>query len=158
MVSKTVAAAGLVLVVGLGAGACGKGENRPGQASSKCAGESGSVTATGAPAEAPSDFPEAEATTKVAATLQDYSFVDVPGTVKGPNVFFSAKVSGSSCHELQVVDAKAKLVGEIPPFPTGETKTMAVKLDPGTYTVQCLVKEGNKTHAELGMKQQLTVE
>jgi plastocyanin len=157
MVSKTLAGA-LVLVIGLGAGACGKGENRPGQASSKCAGDTGSVSGSGAPSEAPSDFPESEATTKVSVTLQDYAFVGLPATAKGPNVFFTGTVSGSSCHEVQVVDAKAKLLGEIPPFAAGETKTMALKLDPGTYTVQCLVKEGKKTHAELGMKQQLTVE
>lgn len=151
------------MALGLGGvlllGACGHGENRPGQATSgRCGtrGKSASVSGSGAPDEGP--FKEASATTKVAVTLKDYAFEGIPATAKGPKVFFDAKVDGGSCHELEVVDSGGKTAGDIAAFPAGEEKHLAVELKPGTYVVQCLVKEGAKTHADLGMKTQLVVE
>jgi hypothetical protein len=152
--NRTVA--GVLAVLALGAGACGGGEDRPEQATSKCStGASASVSASGVGEELA--FPADEADTEIAVTLQNYAFVGIPATVKGPKVLFEAKVSGSNCHELEILDAGGDPVGEIPAFPSTETKTMAIELEPGTYTAQCLVKEGKKTHADLGMKTRFTV-
>ncbi len=150
--------------------ACGDGEDRPGQVTSESAGEgSGSVTGSGSSAggehgdphseekDSEPAFATGEETTAVDVELQDYAFVGVPATVQGPNVLFKASVEGSSAHELEVLDDTGKALGEIHGFKTGTTKELAVVLKPGTYTLQCLVEEGAKTHAELGMKQTLTV-
>lgn len=143
--------AGLGLVVS----ACGSGEDRPGQASA-CGG-TGSVSSSGAGGEADLPFKAGDTSTKVAVVLQDYAFVGVPDEVKGPNVRFDATVKGSKCHELEVLDAGGKTVGEIPSFPAGEAKVLGLELKPGSYTLQCLVKEGAKVHKDLGMLKTFTV-
>jgi hypothetical protein len=148
LVAAGLAVAGLV-------GACGSGEDRPGQASA-CGG-TGSVSSSGAGGETDLPFAAKETDTKVEVVLQDYGFGGLPSEVQGPNVVFDATVKGSNCHELEVLDADGKPVGEIPAFPAGEEKVLGVELQPGTYTVQCLVKEGKVTHADLGMKATLTV-
>jgi hypothetical protein len=140
-------------------GACGGGEDRPGQASSgKCGNASGSASVSGSSAADEGPFKATEATTKVAVTLHDYMFDGIPATLKGPRIYFDAKVTGSNCHEMEVLGSDGKAVGEIPAFPSTEKKHLALELKPGTYTVQCLVKEGAKTHADLGMKTQFVVE
>lgn len=109
--------------------------------------------------DSPPAFEESAATTKIPVTLQDFAFVGLPPTAKGPNVLFEAKVSGGNEHELAVHDAADNPVGVLVPFKAGKTKNLAVVLQPGTtYTIVCLVKEGAKPHADLGMKAQLTVE
>lgn len=141
-----------LLVAVLAVAGCGKGEDRPGTSGSA----SGSMSHAGedsAPA-----FAKSEATTAVDLKAVDYSYVDLPATVKGPNVFFTVTNEGHTEHEFEVVGADGEPVGEIHEFAVGKTKTLALKLQPGTYTIQCLVKEGSKTHAELGMKSSLTVE
>jgi len=156
-------------VLGLFA-ACGDGEDRPGQVTSESEGEgsgSASGSASGAGGEhggehgdekdSKAAFASGEETTAVDVKLQDFSFVGVPATVQGPNVLFKASVEGGGAHELEVVDESGEAVGEIHSFKSGTTKELAVILKPGTYTLQCLVEEGAKTHAELGMKQTLTV-
>ena len=37
-------------------------------------------------------------------------------------------------------------------------RSLAAVLEPGSSTVQCLAKEGTRTHAQLGMRRDLTVE
>ena len=108
--------------------------------------------------DSPPAFEESAATTKIPVTLQDFAFVGLPATARGPNVLFEAKVSGGNEHELAVHDAADNPVGVLVPFKAGKTKNLAVVLQPGTYTIVCLVKEGAKPHADLGMKAQLTVE
>ncbi|MBW3613822.1 MAG: hypothetical protein KY439_00725 [Actinobacteria bacterium] len=103
-------------------------------------------------------FGEDEATTKIGVTLQDYAFVGLPSSAKGPNVLFEAKVKGGNEHELVVQDASGGTVGALVPFEEGKTKKLAVALQPGTYTIVCLVEEGTKPHADLGMKAELRVE
>jgi hypothetical protein len=149
--ASVAAAAGLVLATG----ACGSGEDRPGQASA-CGG-TGSVSSSGAGGEADLPFDADDVTTKLDVVLQDYRFGGVPDEVQGPNVVFDASVKGSNCHELEVLDADGEALGEIPSFPAGEEKVLGLELEPGTYTLQCLVKEGAKTHKELGMVKTLTV-
>ena len=148
----------------LAVGACGGDGGSGGHATHEGDSDSAGGAASGGAGEraheedtAPA-FPEAEATTRSDVTLRDYVFLGLPTTVKGPNVLFEATVSGSNQHELEIVDSSRQLVGAIHSFEAGTTKTLAVVLQPGTYTVQCLVKEGARTHAELGMKAPLTVE
>ncbi len=156
-------------VLGLFA-ACGDGEDRPGQVTSESGGKgSGSVSGSSSSAggehggghsdekDSKAAFASGEETTTVDVKLQDYAFVGVPSTVQGPNVLFKASVEGASEHELEVVADSGEDVGEIHSFKTGTSKELAVVLKPGTYTLQCLVEEGAKTHAELGMKQTLIV-
>jgi hypothetical protein len=150
----------VAVVVGFGAvgfGACGDGEDRPGQASACGGTASVSVSGSGAGGEADLPFEEQDADTEIPVVLKDYEFAGVPDEVAGPNVLFEASVQGSNCHELEVLDADGEALGEIPSFPSTEKKELGLELEPGTYTLQCLVKEGAKTHAELGMKQTLTV-
>ncbi len=148
-------AAGIVLAavaLAVGLGACGGGEDRPGSSSSA------SASGTSAESVTKAQFDEKDATSTIPVTLQDYAFVGLPTTTKGPNVLFEAKVVGGNEHELRVETNDGKFVGEIPPFKAGPTKKLALKLQPGTYVVNCLVSEGNKTHEQLGMRAELVVE
>lgn len=104
-------------------------------------------------------FARDDATVEVKTTLRDYAFVGIPPTARGPNVFFEATITGSNSHELDIVGADGESRGTIPPFKVGAgEQTLAVALEPGTYVVQCLVREGTRTHAQLGMRQELVVE
>lgn len=154
MRTQTVAAMILLLMAGTLA-SCGGGEDRPGEAT-KCGGTA-SVSGSGAGGETDLPFSRSDADTVVPVVLRDYEFAGLPSEVKGPNVIFTATVEGANCHELEVLDAGGDAVGEIKAFPAGENKQLGVEVEPGTYTVQCLVEEGAKTHAELGMKAALTV-
>lgn len=159
----------ILIVLAVATAACGDGEDRPGQVAASTCGEHGHASGSGSGSGSASGsasgsgtggelaFEEADADTEVHVTLQDYVFTDLPATVKGPKVFFEAEVEGSNCHELEVLDSSGKALGEIPAFASGETKRLALELPAGTYTVQCLVEEGEKTHADLGMKTQLVV-
>ena len=143
-------------------GACGSGEDRPGNASASASGSasaSASASASGSHAhgEAEKEFAEGEEDSTVAVTLKDYAFEGVPTETKGENVLFEARVTTGE-HELEVLDADGKALGEIEPFKAGDgMKELALHLEPGTYTLQCLVEEGAKTHKELGMVATLTV-
>lgn len=169
MRTRRTAAILVTFLLGLFA-ACGQGEDRPGQVTSESSGEgSGSVTGSGSSAggehggamsgekDSEAAFATGEETTAIDVKLQDYAFVGVPATVQGPNVLFKATVEGGNTHEINVKDAEGAVVGVIHGFKTGPTKELAVVLKPGTYTLECEIEEGAKTHAELGMKQTLTV-
>ncbi|MDQ1439568.1 MAG: hypothetical protein QOK43_3197 [Acidimicrobiaceae bacterium] len=134
--------------VAIGLSGCGHGEDRPGTT------DSASASTTRPP---PAFSPQA-ANASVDAKAVDYAYEGLPTSVKGPNVFFTVANAGHTEHEFEVVGADGEPVGEIAAFGVGETKTLAVVLVPGSYTIQCLIKEGSKTHAELGMKSTLTVE
>jgi len=138
--------------------ACGGGEDRPGtggsgSGSGSGTGTGGSGTGTGGA------FPESEATGIVRATLRDFAFENVPASVKGPKVYFEATNQGPTEHELVVMDEAGKELGEIEAFDKGkEAKPLALELQPGRYKLTCLVKLGDKTHADLGMEASFTVE
>ena len=110
------------------------------------------ATATTAPA-----FEKANATTALDVILQDYAFVGVPDTVAGPDVHITATIKGSNFHELLVLDEEGEQVEDLRPFKRPARQSLAVVLEPGTYSVECLVKEGSRTHAELGMRKSFTV-
>lgn len=104
-------------------------------------------------------FPADQATTEVAVTLSDYAFIGLPPTVAGPNVLIRATVRGTNEHELVLVDEGGTTMGAIDPFRAADgERTLAAVLPAGTYRVQCLVKEGTRTHAQLGMRRDLIVE
>lgn len=154
-----------------GAVACGgDGEDRPGQVTSE--GETGSVSGTGSASASgtgsasasghghggdEADFTEADADTVVAVTFDDFAFVGLSQTAKGPKVFFRAKNQGEEEHEL-VITKDGEELYELEAIPPGEEGTLAVELEPGTYRIICLVEKDGKTHEELGMVTQLTVE
>lgn len=108
---------------------------------------------------APAAFTESEADTRAAYTLRDYRF-EGPATVKGPKVFFTAENEGSEPHELEILDASGEAVGEIEAFAPGASAApLALVLQPGTYTLQCILEtSGGQVHKELGMQARLTVE
>jgi plastocyanin len=150
---KTIRLGVLLAVVVLAVStACGGGEDRPGNVRGSATG-SGSASASGSHAhgEAEHEFARGEEDSTVELTLKDFAFEGVPAETKGEKVLFEARVITGE-HELEVLDASGKALGEIEPFKTDDgEKTLALKLAPGTYTLQCLVDEGARTHKELGM-------
>ena len=142
-------------------GACGGDEDVAPTGSSEDAGghsDGGDDHGHGDDAAPKVTFADGEANAEVETTLRDYGFIGIPASVTGPNVRFTASVRGSNRHELDIVDAEGERLGVTPPFEASDgERTLDVVLQPGTYTVQCLVKEGSRTHAQLGMRQELTV-
>jgi plastocyanin len=134
----------LLAAAALVVGACGDSEDSSGSAAPPSA-------------DAPPAFSKAEATTALDVQAVDYAFTGLPPSVQGPNVYFTVANKGHTEHELEIVGADGEPVAEIAPFAANTTESLAVKLAPGAYTVQCVIKEGAKTHAELGMKSALTV-
>ena len=152
----------LVGVALLFTGACGDGEDRPGQVTSESDDASGSGSASGSASghggheDSEAAFEASEADSTVDVVLQDFAFVGIPAEVKGPNVLFKASVKAGE-HEIEITDSDGKAVGELEAFKPGKTKELALELEPGTYTAACHVEEGAKTHEELGMKTTFTV-
>ena len=113
----------------------------------------------GDPALPPPTFDRAGADTALDVSLRNYVVLGVPSRIQGPKVWFTATVVGGRSHELEVVDADGDPVGAIEPFRASEgEQSLAVVLEPGTYTVQCLVRAGTRTHASMGMRHGLVVE
>lgn len=103
----------------------------------------------------PAAFSQAEADSVVTTGLVSYGFTGIPASTKGPRIFISATNDEGVEHELIIKHGNEALMA-IDPFKDG-TKTLAVELDPGDYTLVCLIDEGAKTHAQLGMQTTLTV-
>lgn len=144
---KRWGALALVLLAGACASADGEASQPVGTTTSTTAGEE------------PPGFSESEADTVLEYTLVDYAF-EGPSTAQGPKVYFEAANEGTQEHELEVLDPDGEPMGEIEAFPPGATgHPLAVELEPGSYTLQCLVEtpEG-KAHKDLGMVAELTVE
>ena len=125
----------------------------------------------------------AKATPTVKVTLIEYKVKLKPATVSAPagKVKLVAKNKGSMLHEMVVVRAadaaalpvdaegsvvedqipEANLMGEIPEFKEGKTKSKVFALTPGTYVVFCNITEdqGGTTisHFKQGMHAVLTV-
>jgi len=119
---------------------------------------SGSASGSSSEAAATPAFTEAEATARLDYTLVDYKF-EGPAEAKGPKVLFTAVNNGKENHELEILDASGEALGEIEEFaPNADADPLAVELQPGTYTLQCILEttEG-KVHKDLGMVSTLTV-
>ena len=108
-------------------------------------------------AETAARFTEEEADSRAEVTLKDFEFAGLPPTLKGPKVYLNLVNVGAVQHELLVLAADGKEAAVAPPFPGGNNKSLAAEIPPGTYTVECRVKEGDRTHADLGMKATLVV-
>jgi hypothetical protein len=152
MAKRLAAMVAVVLSLGLGSAACGDGS---GSGSASVSG-TGSGSGAGGETEALA-FPEDEADTVGKVTLKAYEFGGIPASILGPKVFFEATNENEHDHELEILDADGKAVDEIAAFSGDDEKQLAVELEPGTYTAQCILKEGAKTHADLGMTQRFTV-
>lgn len=124
-----------------------------------CFGVLAALVLTGACGGDGADFDRAAADTAVEVTLVDFAFKGLPATVKGEKVFFTATNAGPAEHELEVLNPSGEAVDEIVAHaPNSGPKTLAVRLKPGTYTVQCILKTAEgKSHAELGMTAKLQV-
>lgn len=148
--SRAAAIAALAaLAAGCGTAAAGGGAYT-GAATTTTSGE---ATTTTAPASAPD--------TLVEVGLTDYRFDGLPGSVEGPHVRFEAVNQGPSDHELEVLDESGEPRAEIEAMPPGESASLDIELEPGTYTIQCLVPVGDDTddsHADRGMLAELVVE
>lgn len=132
--------------------ACGNGEDRPGSSSGSVSGSaSGSGSGT---SDAP--FEEGDATAKATVAARDFAFEGVPAQMKGEKVFFKVTNNGSMQHEFYVVGADGEPVFETH-IEKGSSKDVAVELKAGSYTIECRIKTGNQTHADIGMKAPLTV-
>ncbi|HUS62475.1 MAG TPA: hypothetical protein VMY34_09780 [Acidimicrobiales bacterium] len=156
----------LVATAALVLGACGSGEDRPGQVTSESDGGSGSGSGSASGPGAgdhgmdggslkPADFSKSQADSVLKVGLASYAFTDVPATTKGPKVFIEATNDEGTEHELAIEKDGEELI-EIEAFKKG-IETLAVELEPGEYSLVCHVKEGAKTHEELGMKAAFTV-
>jgi hypothetical protein len=103
------------------------------------------------------EFGEEEADARAEVTLKDFEFAGIPATIKGPKAHFTLVNVGAVQHEMLILGGDGKEVAVAPPFPGGNTKTLAAELPAGSYTVECRVREGDKSHADLGMRARLTV-
>ena len=128
---------------------------------------SGSATASGSSA-AGSGVPGcepvgklADATTRVNVTLDEWTIVSQPGTAPAGQVGFVIENNGDEPHEFVVIKGVAPtelptdehgalveddlpdgaLIGEVEPFPAGETCDGVFALDPGEYTFVCNITE-----------------
>lgn len=146
-------------MIGLVAGCGDDGEDRPGDASGSASGTE-AESGTGANEEGPSEpaYAREEADTVVAVQGLDYEFVLDTETIVGPKVYFVFTNDGEDPHELIVLDADGEELGEVHLQDTGTSGDLALELEPGTYTLTCLIEKGNETHAELGMETTITVE
>ena len=104
-------------------------------------------------------FSERSADSVLSYILVDYS-IGGDARAKGPKVLLKVANGGSQYHELEVVDGQGKRVGRVPPFPVGMTlRPLYLKLKPGTYTLQCNIKNPDgKVHRDLGMTHKLEVQ
>ena len=143
-------AAALAVAAGMLLGGCG-GDGEGDHEHEEAGGSSGSTSSTAPP------FERVEATTSVDVVLQDYAFVGLPETVAGPRLFVSASIKGANTHELVILDEAGDVVGDLRPFKRPARQSLAVELAPGTYRAECLVKEGSRTHAQLGMRKTFAV-
>jgi hypothetical protein len=107
----------------------------------------------------PPTFTREEAATELVVGLRNYVVLGVPARVTGPTVWITATVVGGRQHELEVVDADGDPVGAIAPFRAEDgEQTLALELPPGSYTAHCLVRNGTRTHASMGMRQEFVVD
>lgn len=128
--------------------ACGDGEDRPGSSSGSASGSASS--------QSDAAFKEDDATSKATVAMRDFAFEGVPAQMKGEKAFFTVTNNGSMEHEFYVVGSDGEPVKE-DHVEKGKTKQIAVELKPGSYTIECRIKTGDKTHADIGMKAPLTI-
>lgn len=142
-----------LLVAVLALGACGGGDDGPGDqgspTTSSASGDHGHKTTL-------ATIPAAEATTTVDVTMRDFKF-EMPTTVKAGKVLFKVKNEGPTEHELVIMQGTKELV-ELHGLDAGKTGELAVDIPAGNYTAKCLIGSGGARHDNLGMVQNFKVE
>ena len=92
-------------------------------------------------------------------TLHDFAFVGVPAAIDGHRVHVTARNTGPSDHELEILDADGEAVDEIEALHPNQRGSVDVELAPGTYTIQCILKTADgRSHRDLGMVTELRVQ
>ncbi|HEV7887161.1 MAG TPA: hypothetical protein VGO92_06350 [Acidimicrobiales bacterium] len=129
--------------------ACGSGENRPGVGASSSASHAGESTTT-------TVFAASAADVKLDLTAREYAWGGMPPTVTGGKAFFTVKNDGKDEHEFELLGPDGEPAVETHVKP-GKAVSAAVALTPGKWTLTCMIKEGKKTHADLGMQTEFTV-
>lgn len=157
---KTLLAALLLAAV---LGACGDGEDRPGDAGASGSGSgsaSGSASGSGTHAEehetTAKTIPASEAEVTVDVVLKDFKIEGIPETIEGEKILFRAKNDGPTEHEL-VIKKGSKEIAEIEGMDSSETGELALELEHGRYTAVCLIGSGGARHDKLGMVFNFTV-
>lgn len=104
-------------------------------------------------------FSERGADSVLSYLLVDYS-IGGDSQARGPKVMVKVANAGSQYHELEILDSEGERVGRVPPFPPTMTlKPLYLKLEAGTYTLQCTVQnQDGKVHRDLGMLTKLVVQ
>ncbi len=127
---------------GSGSAASGSGSAASGSGTGSAAEEGGTTPA----------FSSNEADSVVRVTAVDYQFELEETAAEGPKVFFEVHNAGDEDHEFEVLDENGDAVDEIEAFGPSQTRQLALELEPGRYTLQCLVEtEDGQVHADLGM-------
>lgn len=156
---KKAALAVLLVVVAAVLGACGDGEDRPGDASASGSG-SGSGSASGAHdgehETTAKTIPASEAEATVDVVLTDFKIEGIPSTIESHKVLFKARNDGPTEHEL-VIKKGSKEIAEIEGMNAGESGELALELESGKYTAVCLIGSGGARHDKLGMVVNFTV-
>jgi hypothetical protein len=116
----------------------------------------GAVTTSTMGGQAPA-FEEADADAVLDYDLLDYKFKG-PAEVEGHKIYFKAVNRGTEDHELEVLDPNGEPVGEVEAMPPDAEGSAALELEPGTYTLQCILETADgKVHRDLGMHMELEV-
>ena len=148
-----------VLAVVFVAGACGGAEelSQQGTAGATTSSAPEAVTTSSTMGTEAPAFEQADADEVLDFELLDYRF-EGPAEVEGQKIWFNAANNGTEDHELEVLDPNGDPVGEVEAMPPGAEGSAALELEPGTYTLQCILETADgEVHRDLGMEMELEV-
>jgi plastocyanin len=159
----------LLVVAGIGLAACGDDDDTAGDGVGADEGGYGSTC------QPVGEDLEGEADKTVEIELADYVFVPSEVDVEAGIVTFAATNIGEESHELAFLPGGGEVpftddgapdeaalgdagAFELEAFPPGESCNATYDLEPGTYTLFCIVESADgETHYEKGMAGTLTV-
>lgn len=166
---------GLALVLALELGACGDDSDEGASGSESTTGVGGDAAEGAAKCSPVGEELEARATNTVPVELRDFAFSPAEVEVAAGVVTFEATNNGSENHELAFLpgggdvpvndqgDPDEDALGEagafeLEAFGAGETCKATYELEPGTYTLFCIVTGADgETHYDKGMRGRLVV-
>ena len=85
--------------------------------------------------------------------LTEFKFAPSTITAKAGSVTFFLENNGTTSHDMVIFDGTGKQVGASSLIQAGDTDTLTVTLDAGTYTFKCT----QPGHADSGMKGTISV-
>jgi plastocyanin len=167
----------LALVAGLGLAACGDDDDTSSPTTTESTDEAVGADGEGSAAACSpvGEDLEAEATETVDIQLAEYAFTPAEADVAAGVVTFAATNIGTEDHELAFLPGGGEVpftadgapdedalgeagAFELEAFPAGEACSATYDLEPGTYTLFCIVEAPDgTTHYEKGMTGTLTV-